>query len=113
MVARRGVYPAKALRNVRPEWREKYFAGQDVCQVSHEIRRLCIFGRNNLTTDAPISHLQLLMCRNALIYFDAKLQSQVLARFHYALEPGGVLVLGKSESLLAQSKVFRTLDSKW
>ncbi len=112
-VARRGEYRADKLRHVRPEWREQFFQGNDICRVGREIRRLCIFGRTNLVTDAPISHVDLLLCRNVLIYFDSTLQVQTLRRLHYALEPGGVLMLGKAETQLSQSALFSAINPKW
>jgi len=111
--ARRGEYSVEALRRVRPEWRETYFHGKGLLRVNREIRRLVIFGRSNLAQDAPISHVDLLLCRNLLIYFDSELQKQILNRLHYALEPGGILFLGKSESQLTNSSQFQRLNSRW
>jgi two-component system CheB/CheR fusion protein len=111
--ARRGEYSAEALRRVRPEWRNKYFHGKGMLRVNREIRRLVIFGKSNLGQDAPISHVDLLLCRNLLIYFDSELQKQILARLHYALETGGILFLGKSESQLTNSTQFRRLNARW
>src|SRR6266576_4623714 len=111
--ARRGEYSAEALKRIRPEWREKYFHGKELLRVNRDVRRLVIFGRSNLGQDAPISHVNLLICRNLLIYFDSDLQKQILMRLHYALEPGGVLFLGKSESQLTKSSHFRRLNSRW
>jgi two-component system CheB/CheR fusion protein len=111
--ARRGEYSVEALRRVGPEWREKYFHGKGLLRINREIRRLVIFGRSNLAQDAPISHVNLLLCRNLLIYFDADLQKQILNRLHYALEPGGILFLGKSESQLTNSLLFQRMNSRW
>ena len=111
--ARRGEYSIDAVRPVRPEWRDKYFYGKGLLRVNREIRRLVIFGRSNLAHDAPISHVNLLVCRNLLIYFDSDLQKRILSRLHYALEPGGVLFLGKSESQLTNSQLFHRLNSRW
>jgi len=111
--ARRGEYSTEALRRLRPEWRSKYFHGKSMLRVNREIRRLVIFGRSNLGQDAPISHVDLLLCRNVLIYFDSDLQKQILTRLHYALEPGGILFLGKSESQLTNSAHFRRLNARW
>ena len=111
--ARRGEYPMDKLRRVRSEWREKYFQGKGLLRVNRDIRKLVIFGRSNLGQDAPISHVNLLICRNLLIYFDSDLQKQILNRLHYALEPGGVLFLGKSESQLTNSPQFRRLNARW
>ena len=111
--ARRGEYPVDALLRIRTEWRNKYFHGKTSMRVNREIRRLVIFGRSNLGQDAPISHVKLLTCRNVLIYFDSELQKQILGRLHYALEPGGVLFLGKSESQLTNSPQFQRLNARW
>ncbi len=113
VTARRAEYSSEALRRVRPEWRDKYFHGNGSYRVNRDIRRLVIFGRSNLAQDAPISHVNLLVCRNVLIYFDSTLQKQILARLHYALDPGGVLFLGKSESQLTNSNQFRRLNPRW
>ena len=113
-IARRGEYPVEKLRRVPTQMREKHFVGKgSLVRVSREIRRLTIFGRSNIVSDAPISHCNVVVCRNVLIYFDSNTQSQVLSRIHYALEPGGVLFLGKAESKLANSSVFRPVDTRW
>ncbi len=113
-VARRGEYTVDRIRRVRPEWREKHFTGSgNVVRVQRELRRLAIFGRSNLVSDAPISHVNLLVCRNVLIYFDVALQKQVLDKFRYAIEEGGVLFLGRSESQLRDLEAFRPINAKW
>ncbi len=112
--ARHGEYPADRLRLVRPEWRERYFTGStSKLRINRDVRRMVIFGRSNLASDAPISHCHLVVCRNVLIYFDAAAQKPVFMRLHYALEPGGVLFLGKAESKLTESELFRPLNSRW
>ncbi len=112
-VARRGEYAAAHLRRVHSAWRERYFTGDSHLRVNREIRRMVIFGRSNLVSDAPISHCNLVICRNVLIYFDAATQQQALSRLEYALDPGGVLFLGKAESKLNGSKAFTLLNSRW
>jgi two-component system, chemotaxis family, CheB/CheR fusion protein len=111
--ARRGEYSGRVLRRIQPEWRQKYFQGDSTLRLNREIRRLVIFGRSNLAQDAPISHVNLLLCRNVLIYFDAAAQRQILSRLHYALEPDGFLFLGRSESQLSNSKQFRRVNARW
>ena len=108
--ARRGEYSAEALRRIRPEWKGKYFHGKGPLRVNRELRKLVIFGRSNLVQNAPISHVNLLLCRNVLIYFNSELQKQVFARLYYALEPEGILFLGKAESQLTDSTQFRKLN---
>ena len=111
--ARRGLYPATALRRVRPDWREKFFTGTSTMRINPEVRRLVIFGRSNLVSDAPISHCNLVSCRNVLIYFDLDAQKQIFSRLHYALNPHGVLFLGKAESKLSESSLFKPITSRW
>ena len=114
-VARRGEYPLERLRRVPEPLREKYFTGRgSILRVNRDIRRLTIFGRSNIVADAPISHCNLVVCRNVLIYFDSATQTQVISRMQYALEPGGVLFLGKAESQLGnRSSIFRPVNARW
>jgi two-component system CheB/CheR fusion protein len=94
--------------------REKYFTGEGESQrVNRDLRRLVIFGKSDAIHDAPISRISVLLCRNLLIYFDSATQLHVLKRFHYALNPNGVLFLGKAESLLLHSDLFTPLHTKW
>ena len=71
-----------------------------------------IFGRNDLVQDAPISRIDLLVCRNTLMYFTAETQSQILRRFHFALDDDGYLFLGKSEMLITHTDLFAPVDLK-
>jgi two-component system CheB/CheR fusion protein len=112
-VARRGEYLSKALRRVPAELRERYFRGDGMSRVENAIRRMVIFGRSNIALDAPIPHVMLVVCRNVLIYFDSATQREILRRLRYALEPGGVLFLGKSETLVKHSGFFEPLNPKW
>lgn len=112
-IARRGEYPLERLRRVRAEWRHKYFSPTSTPRVHRDLRRMLIFGRSDLAQDAPISHVQIVVCRNVLIYFDAITQTHILNRLHYALDPGGILFLGKAESKLSNSLMFKPVDSRW
>jgi two-component system CheB/CheR fusion protein len=112
-IARRGEYVADKLVRQRPEWRDKYFQDGDRIRISRDIRRMLIFGKNNLLSDAPISHCNLVICRNVLIYFDGLAQRQIFKRLHYALEPNGILFLGKAESKLSDSRFFCPVHSRW
>ena len=76
------------------------------------VRDLCVFARQDLTKDPPFSHLDLILCRNVLIYMDAQLQRKLLSVFHYALNPDGFLVLGQAESVGAQADLFALVDKK-
>lgn len=112
-IARRAEYPPESLRGVRPEIKAKYFNGEKLMRVARDVRRMVIFGRSNLLTDAPISHVDLLLCRNVLIYFDSGAQSHIMGRIKYALNEGGVLFLGKSESQLKRNSEFMPIDPRW
>jgi two-component system, chemotaxis family, CheB/CheR fusion protein len=111
--ARQALYTEREISGVPPELREKYFERQGQrFAVSKELRRAVIFGRNDLVQDAPISHVDVLLCRNTLMYFNAQTQSQILRRMHFALRPEGVLFLGKAEMLLTHTSMFRPLELK-
>ena len=112
--ARRGVFRPEKLKNVSPERLEKYFSKEDnTYKIDRSIRQMVAFGRQDLTTDAPISHLDLLLCRNVLIYFNVQLQNKLLYRFNFALNQGGYAFFGKSESTLMGSRLFSVVDQKW
>jgi len=113
-IARRGEYPMGRLRRVPQEWRSQYFySSGSMYRINRKLRRMLIFGRSSLVQDAPISHCKLVVCRNVLIYLDPPAQNQVFNRLQYALEPNGVLFLGKAESKLSQSNIFKPLSSRW
>jgi two-component system CheB/CheR fusion protein len=111
--ARQGAYAAGAVSDVPEELTERYFehtANQYVFR--NELRRSVIFGRHDLTSDAPISRLDLLVCRNTLMYFNAEAQDNVLRRLHFALNPDGYLFLGRAELLLTHARLFAPLNLK-
>lgn len=109
--ARVASYGIKQLDAVPAPLREKYFEyGTSGASFRADLRRCVIFGRHDLVSDAPISRLDLLVCRNTLIYFNSETQSRVLARFNFSLNPEGVLFLGKSEMLLTHSRLFQPID---
>jgi two-component system CheB/CheR fusion protein len=111
--ARAATYSGKDVAAVPSALREKYFeptGGRFV--VRKELRRSVIFGRNDLVKDAPISHVDVLTCRNTLMYFNAETQAQILNRLHFALRSDGYLFLGKAEMLLSHSSYFRPVELK-
>jgi two-component system CheB/CheR fusion protein len=111
--ARHAEYGERETSSVPPELRERYFEQVGERYVFRkDLRRSVIFGRNDLVQDAPISRIDLLVCRNALMYFNAETQSRILSRFHFALGEGGVLFLGKAEMLLSHASLFRPVDLK-
>ncbi|HEY2730734.1 MAG TPA: CheR family methyltransferase [Polyangia bacterium] len=111
--ARRGVYPENIALDVSPERLHRFFRKLDgTYQVNRAVRDLLVFATQNLTKDAPFSHLDLVTCRNVLIYLQPVLQKKVLRILHYALCPGGFLVLGTSETVGESSDLFGLLDRK-
>jgi two-component system CheB/CheR fusion protein len=111
--ARHASYSAAALRPVSPELRDKYFEHvRDRYVFRSDLRRAVIFGRHDLVQDAPISRLDLLVCRNTLMYFNAEAQSRILARLHFALNDNGIIFLGKAEMLLTHANLFTPLNLK-
>ncbi|MGB9280708.1 MAG: CheR family methyltransferase [Pseudonocardiaceae bacterium] len=111
--ARQATYDERQVRAVPPELLERYFdqvGGR--FYFRKDLRRSVIFGRNDLVQDAPISKIDLLVCRNALMYFNAETQSRILSRLHFALTPAGVLFLGKAEMLLSHTELFQPIDLK-
>jgi two-component system, chemotaxis family, CheB/CheR fusion protein len=111
--ARHGAYLPRQVENVPREALERFFQRTDQRYVFRkDLRRCVIFGRNDLVQDAPISHIDLLACRNTLMYFTAETQAQILRRFHFALDDTGVMVLGKSEMLITHGDLFTPVDLK-
>ena len=113
-IARSGVYPASIAIDVSPERLGRYFnAQEDAFRIKKSIRDLVIFAEQDMIKDPPFSRIDLLSCRNLLIYFETELQKKVLPVFHYALRQGGFLFLGSSESTGEFSGLFETVDRKW
>jgi two-component system CheB/CheR fusion protein len=111
--ARQAGYTEKNLEPVPAELREKYFELTGNRYLFRaDLRRSIIFGRHDLVQDAPISRLDLLVCRNVLMYFNAEAQARILARFHFALNDTGFLFLGKAEMLLTHANLFNPTDLK-
>jgi two-component system, chemotaxis family, CheB/CheR fusion protein len=105
--ARQGVYSERAIQGVPVEWRERYFEPLDDQYIFRkDLRRILVFGRHDLMRDAPISRLDLLVCRNTLIYFNRLSQKRIIANFHFAIKETGFLFLGRAEMLLAQDNLF-------
>lgn len=111
--ARAASYDARAVESVPPELLARYFEQVNGHCVFHkDLRRAVIFGRNDLVRDAPISRVDLLACRNTLMYLNAETQRNVLGRLHFALGPHGTLFLGHAEMLLSHGDRFTPLDLK-
>ena len=111
--ARQGLYPANIAGDVSAERLRRFFVQDEHgYQVSKEIREMAIFAPQNLIMDPPFTRLDILCCRNLLIYLAPELQKKLLPLFHYSLGPGGVLVLGSAETIGAATDLFAPLDSK-
>ena len=111
--ARAGVYSSSIAADVGPERLRRFFTRSDGnYRVSKLIRDMCVFARQDLTKDPPFSRLDLVMCRNVLIYMDATLQKKLIALFHYALNANAYLMLGQAETVGAQASLFAMVDKK-
>ena len=112
--ARAGLYPIGIAGDIAPERLQRFFTKEDSSyRVKKEIRDLVVFATHNILTDAPFTKLDLLSCRNLLIYLEAKAQHKLLPLFHYALKPNGILFLGSSETIGGFESLFTVIDRKW
>lgn len=113
-VARVGRYPHSIADQLTPERLKKYFSRDDHhFTVTKAIREMLVFAPQNIIKDPPFTHIDLVCCRNLLIYFNATLQDKLLPIFHYSLRPGGLLFLGSSETIGHKSDLFVIIDKKW
>ncbi len=109
-----GVYPAAAIDNVPDELRLNYFTAHgELYHVTRELRQMVIFAPNDITRDPPFTKIDLISCRNVLIYLEARVQKKVISLFHFGLKTGGILVLGPSETLGELSSEFETVERHW
>ena len=112
--ARAGVYPSSIAADVSQERLKQFFIKEEntYC-VKKSIREMVVFAVQNLIKDAPFSKLDLVCCRNVLIYMDSTLQKKILPLFHFTLKPGGYLFLGTSETIGDSADIFSPVDTKW
>ncbi len=113
--ARAGIYPASIASDLTPERLSRFFSpepGDSVYRINKGIRDMLVFSEQNVIKDPPFSRLDLISCRNLLIYLDADLQKKLVPLFHYALNPGGYLFLGTSETVGEFGELFAALDRK-
>ncbi len=111
--ARQGVYPANIAADVSPERLRRFFAKEERgYRIRKEIRESVVFAPQNIVMDPPFTKLDVLSCRNLLIYLSPELQKKLIPLFHYALNPGGILFLGGAETIGAHSSLFGPLDAK-
>jgi chemotaxis methyl-accepting protein methylase/flagellar motility protein MotE (MotC chaperone) len=110
--ARRGEYPAGIAKDVSAQRLERFFVAEaGGYRVNQELRDMVVFAPQDLITDPPFTHLDILTCRNLLIYFGDELQRKLLPLFHYCLEPAGVLMLGNAESIGGFSELFTPIEA--
>jgi two-component system, chemotaxis family, CheB/CheR fusion protein len=113
--ARAGIYPASIAADLTPERLARFFAaepGESAYRIHKVIRDMLVFSEQNVIKDPPFSRLDLVSCRNLLIYLGGHLQKKLIPLFHYALNPGGYLFLGTSETVGELADLFATLDRK-
>lgn len=111
--ARDGLYLTNIARDVSAERLRRFFTKDgDYYRISKAVREICVFARHDLTRDPPYSRLDLVSCRNVLIYLEPRLQDVVLATLHYALRPGGFLIVGPAENVGNSGSLFSAADEK-
>ena len=111
--ARAGVFSKDVAQDISPERLRRFFTEVDGgYRINKSIRDACVFSRHNILTDAPFSRIDLISCRNLLIYLEPVLQQKIMSLLHYALKPGGVLWLGGSEAIGSYRNLFEVDDSQ-
>jgi two-component system CheB/CheR fusion protein len=112
-IARTGRYPANLVKEVSPQRLRRFFVHEaGAYRIGKDLRDMCVFSSHSVIRDPPFSRLDLISCRNLLIYMKPGLQGQVFPLFHYALRPGGYLFLGLSENVSRHNELFLPLDKK-
>src|SRR5881398_4073231 len=111
--ARAGIYPSAIEKDVSRARLKRFFIKRDsTYQIHRNVRDICTFARQNITADPPFSRLDLISCRNVLIYLSPDLHKRCIPHFHYALNPGGLLILGPAESVGLYDELFKLVDKK-
>lgn len=111
--ARKAIYPRSIVADVSPDRLSRFFTKvNDQYRVNKEIRDMVVFAPQNVIKDPPFTKLDIISCRNLLIYLDAGLQKKLLTLFHYSLNPGGILLLGSAETNGTQNELFSVINSK-
>lgn len=112
--ARTGLYPPNIAQDVSPDRLRRHFVAEDAgYRVKKEIREMVVFAVQSVIKDPPFTRLDLLACRNLLIYLEPELQNRLIPAFHYALKPGGVLFLSPSESIGGHTDLFEPIERRW
>lgn len=113
-VARAGIYPPNIAADVTPERLRRFFVKEETgYRVKKEIREMVVFAVQNIIKDPPFTKLDLVSCRNLMIYLEPELQARLIPAFHYALKPDGVLFLSPSESIGNHPELFHAINRKW
>ncbi|MGA9621058.1 chemotaxis protein CheB [Methanoregula sp.] len=113
-IARSGIYPPNISIDITPERLRRFFTKEETgFRVKKEIREMVVFAIQDVIKDPPFTRLDLLSCRNLMIYFEPELQSRLIPTFHYALNPGGILFLSPSESIGRFTDLFSPISRKW
>ena len=112
--ARTGCYPPNIAQDVTPERLRRFFTREDAgYKVKKDIRSMVVFAVQSVIKDPPFTKLDLLSCRNLMIYLEPEQQNRLIPNFHYALKPGGLLFLSTSESITSHPELFKVLNRKW
>lgn len=113
-IARVGEYTAQQVKNISPKRLQQFFVkSKDKYRITKYLRDICVFAQHNILSDPPFSRMDFISCRNFLIYLDTSAQKKAITIFHYALNEGGCLMLGKSETIGGSTGQFTALDKKY
>jgi two-component system CheB/CheR fusion protein len=113
-IARKGIFPSSIAENVSPERLKRFFLQTDDGYfINTEIREKVVFAQHNVIMHPPFTKIDILSCRNLLIYMEPELQKKMIGLFYYSLNPQGIMILGSSETLGSQNHLFTSLDIKW
>lgn len=111
--ARKGLFPANIISDVSPARLSRFFVKtDDGYRINNEIREMIVFAQHNIIMHPPFTKIDLITCRNLLIYMDSELQKKLIGLFYYSLNPEGIMLLGSSETLGSQAPLFTIIDSK-
>jgi len=112
--ARKGIYPASIAGDISKQRLDQFFIKESgFFKIKKQVRDMIVFSLQSVIKDPPFSRLDMVSCRNLMIYLDATLQKKMIPIFHYTLNPGGVLLLGTSETIGEYTDLFGPIDSKW
>jgi len=113
-IARLGEYTSAQVSGISPERLNQFFTkSKNIYRIQKSLRDVCVFAHHNILRDPPFSKIDFISCRNMLIYLDINAQKKVMSTFHYALNDGGCLMLGKSETIGTSAQLFATIDKKY